>query len=203
MRHGVSVKKFGRRTSWRKATVRDLARATLKEQKITTTLVRAKEARKLVDRLITMAKGGTLADKRQAFRVLCDHQLVSDLFLKIGLRFRQRPGGYTRIIPLGYRRGDNAQMAILELTEREQEIAPKPKKSTAKAKTALPAPDAKQALAEPVKAEKPQEEKPAAPKPAPGKEPVKKVKPIPEQVKAGKKIVGGIRRMFQRKTGES
>src|SRR3989338_8781601 len=114
MRHGIAGNKLGRNSSLRKATVRDIAKATLVRQRICTTQAKAKEARKLVDKLITLGKKGTLADKRRAFAILCDHKIVSSLFTKTSPRFKNRVGGYTRIIPLGNRRGDNAQLAFLE-----------------------------------------------------------------------------------------
>ncbi len=133
MRHGIAGNKLSRNSSLRKATVRDIAKATLTRQRICTTQAKAKEARKLVDKLITLGKNGALADKRRAFAVLCDHKLVSSLFVKISPRFKERAGGYTRIIPLGTRRGDNARLVFLELTEKE-EIAVTKIKSGAVAK---------------------------------------------------------------------
>ena len=133
MRHGIAGNKLGRNSALRKATVRDIAKATLVRQRICTTQAKAKEARKLVDKLITLGKKGTLTDKRRAFAILCDHKLVSTLFTKTSPRFKNRIGGYTRIIPLGTRRGDNAQLALLELTEKEEIVISKPK-STAAAK---------------------------------------------------------------------
>lgn len=121
MRHQIAGNRLGRNSSWRKATIRDLAKSTLVHERITTTEAKAKEARKLVDKLITLGKKGSLAHKRRAFAILCDHKLVSDLFTKIAIRFEKRPGGYTRIIKLAEnRRGDNARMVLLELTERDQ-----------------------------------------------------------------------------------
>lgn len=117
MRHAIAGNRLNRFSSWRKATVRDIAKATLLKQRIFTTKVKAKEARKLVDQLITLGKKGTLADKRRAFAILCDHELVSSLFSTMAPRFQARQGGYTRIIKVGNRRGDNAEIAILELTE--------------------------------------------------------------------------------------
>ncbi|MBF0385646.1 MAG: 50S ribosomal protein L17 [Candidatus Omnitrophica bacterium] len=127
MRHKIAGNKLNRFSSWRKATMRDMAKATLLRQRITTTKAKAKEAMKLVDKLITLGKEGSLAAKRRAFAILCDHSLVSDLFNKITPRFKSRNGGYTRVIPSGLRRGDNAQMVILELTEKEEVIISKPK----------------------------------------------------------------------------
>src|SRR3989338_8184504 len=104
MRHGMAGNKLSRNSSLRKATVRDLAKATLIQQRICTTEAKAKEARKLVDKLITLGKKGTLADKRWTCAILCDHRIVSDLFNKTSPRFKDRVGGYTRIIHLGNRR---------------------------------------------------------------------------------------------------
>jgi large subunit ribosomal protein L17 len=119
MRHGLAGNKFGRNKSLRAATLRDLARAVLKHERIKTTRAKAVEARKLVDRLITMGKENTLAAKRRAFAVLIDHTLVSSLFNIIAPRFKDRQGGYTRLIKFAVNRpGDNAEMMLLELTER-------------------------------------------------------------------------------------
>lgn len=122
MRHNVSGNKLGRNQSLRKATVRDLAIATLKKERICTTKAKAKEARKLVDQLISLGKSGQLAQKREAFSVLLSHQLVSKLFNQTAPRFANRQGGYTRIIPYKFRRGDNAELVFLELTELEKPI---------------------------------------------------------------------------------
>ena len=120
MRHGVKDNKFGRNQKLRQATVRDLARAALKHERITTTHAKALGARKLIDKLITLGKKNTLAAKRTAFSILIDHNLVSALFNKIAPRFQNRQGGYTRLIKYAInRQGDNAQMTLLELTERE------------------------------------------------------------------------------------
>jgi large subunit ribosomal protein L17 len=122
MRHGVSGKKFGRNQTLRAATIRDLVKAVLINQKIQTTRIKAGEARKAVDKMITLGKKNTLAAKRRAFAILCDHALVSNLFTTIAPRFANRQGGYTRVIKLSVnRQGDNAEMAILELTEKSIE----------------------------------------------------------------------------------
>ncbi len=119
MRHGISGNKFGRNQTLRNATVRDLCRAVIKCEKIQTTKAKAVEARKMVDRMITLGKENTLAAKRRAFAVLIDHALVSRLFNVVAPLFKDRQGGYTRIIKFAInRQGDNAEMVILELTER-------------------------------------------------------------------------------------
>ena len=134
MRHHKAGNRLSRNSTLRKATMRDLARAALIRQRICTTKAKAKEARKLIDRLITLGKKGTLAAKRKAFSILCDHQLVSQLFNKIASRFNVRNGGYTRIISLSQRRGDNAHLVFLELTEKDKVIISKTK-SAAQSKT--------------------------------------------------------------------
>src|ERR1041384_7813012 len=116
MRHAKSGNRLSRNQSLRKATVRDMGKAVLIQERICTTKAKAKEGRKMVEQLITLGKKGTLADKRRAFSILCDHQLVRDLFATIAPRFKNRVGGYTRIIPFGIRRGDNAELVFLELT---------------------------------------------------------------------------------------
>jgi large subunit ribosomal protein L17 len=140
MRHGVSGKKFGRNQTLRAATIRDLVKAVLINQTIRTTRVKAGEARKAVDKMITLGKKGTLAAKRRAFAILCDHALVSNLFTMIAPRFANRQGGYTRVIKLAVnRQGDNAEMVILELTEKMVE----PKKVDTDVKAAKKADDKK------------------------------------------------------------
>ncbi|MFH1397822.1 MAG: 50S ribosomal protein L17 [Candidatus Omnitrophota bacterium] len=131
MRHNKAKNQLNRFTSWRKATILSLVRSLFIYQRISTTLARAKAARSQIDKLITMGKKNTLAKKRQAFKLLGDHKLVSILFNDIAPRFNQRQGGYTRLLLLGKRRGDDAQMAILELTE-VKEKAKKVKKNKVK-----------------------------------------------------------------------
>lgn len=122
MRHGISGNKFGRNQKWREATIRDLVRAILKSESIKTTRAKAVEARKAADKIITLGKKNTLAAKRRAFAILCDHSLVSRLFNVIAPRFANRNGGYTRLIKFAVnRQGDNAEMVLLELTERVPE----------------------------------------------------------------------------------
>ena len=122
MRHKIAGNRLSRNQSLRKATLRDLAKATLIDQRICTTRAKAKEARKLVEKLITLGKKDTLNARRSAFAILCDHALVSSLFKETAPRFKNRMGGYTRIIPLNNRIGDNAIMVYLELTEKDRVI---------------------------------------------------------------------------------
>ena len=142
MRHGNRVKKLGRNRRQRRALLRGLVRSLFSVERIRTTLSKAKEARRFAERLITIARADTVAGRRQAAAFIADHQLVKRLFAEIAPRFKDRPGGYTRILKLGPRPGDGAEMALLELVVKG---APKP-------------------AAKPVK--KPKEKKEAKPKPA-------------------------------------
>lgn len=137
MRHGIAGNRLNRQPAHRKATLKHMAKAILIKQRILTTKAKAKEGRKLIEKIITLGKKNTLAAKRRVFAMLCDHSLVSQLFDKIAPRFKNRVGGYTRIIPLATpRRGDNASMVFLELTEKEEVVVAKPKvKSAVKSET--------------------------------------------------------------------
>ena len=196
MRHGIAGNRLSRNSSLRKATVRDLAKATLIDQRICTTKAKAKEARRLVEKLITLGKKGTLADKRRAFSILCDHGLVSELFNQTAPRFKSRVGGYTRIITLGNRRGDNAQLAFLELTEKKEVVIKMPavkekgKAIDIQAKSGKIVEEKKPESKEPVKEHSTKEALKPESKDAVTHE---------DKIKAGKKIVGGIRKMFNRK----
>ena len=132
MRHKKSRSLNNRFTSWRKSTLKSMARNALIYQSIKTSPQKAKAARPLIEKLITLAKSNTLAAKRKAFSILGSHDLVSLLFNEIGPRFTKRQGGYVRIIRLGVRRGDNAQLAILELTEIKKKEIKKTKKEVKK-----------------------------------------------------------------------
>lgn len=197
MRHGIAGNKLSRQPAHRKVTVRNLAMATLIHQRITTTTAKAKEARKLVDKLITLGKKGTLADKRRAFAILCDHKVVSELFNNTSPRFKDRNGGYTRIIPLRNRRGDNAELSLLELTEKVEVAKPTPKEKTSKKKQ----PNVSEA--EIVKETKPETKE--AVKDLKAKKDDLKVQPKTgvEQDKSGRKIGGGLKNIFRRQAGGS
>ncbi len=129
MRHQKAGNRLSRNQSLRKATLRDMAKATLIQERICTTSAKAKEARKLIEKLITLGKKDTLAARRRVFAILCDHGLVSKLFKETAPRFKARTGGYTRIIPYTQRAGDNAKMVFLELTEKTHDIISGLKKS--------------------------------------------------------------------------
>lgn len=134
MRHHKGNAKLGMMTSHRKAFMRNMARNLLTHGRIETTKARAKESRKLVERLITLSKTDSLFSRRRAYDILSDRDLVMKLFKDVAPLFSARNSGYTRIIPLGFRRGDGADMVILELTERKIiEKLPKKKKEKANA----------------------------------------------------------------------
>jgi len=117
MRHNKSGRRLGRKPDHRQHMMRNMVTSFFENEKITTTVTRAKELRKLVDSMITLGKRGDLHARRQALQVIPDQKVVAKLFEMIAPRFSQRPGGYTRIIKLENRQGDNAPMAIIELVE--------------------------------------------------------------------------------------
>lgn len=117
MRHNKSGRTLGRKPDHRQHMMRNMVTSFLQNEKITTTVTRAKELRKLAEKMITLGKRGDLHSRRQALRVIRDPQVVARLFEMIAPRFADRPGGYTRILRLENRLGDNAPMAIIELVE--------------------------------------------------------------------------------------
>lgn len=117
MRHRVKGRKLKRTASHRRATLRSLATAVLKHKRIKTTLAKAKEARSYVERLITKARKNDLHSKRLVMSEIHDKEVVKELFAEIVPKIGDRPGGYTRVVKLGTRAGDAAQMAILELVD--------------------------------------------------------------------------------------
>jgi len=166
MRHRKSGKKLGRNTSHRKAMLRNMVTSLFDCEKITTTDVRAKELRKVAEKLITMAKRGDLHSRRQVLSYVRDKKIVSKLFDRLAPRYADRPGGYTRIIKVGLRAGDNASLSIIELVE--EEFTAKPKKK-APAKAEAPAP-VEEAPVEEAAEEAPAEEAAAEEAPAEEKE---------------------------------
>jgi large subunit ribosomal protein L17 len=125
MRHRKAHKKLNRTASHRKALISNLATALLENKQVRTTTVKAKEARRTIERLITFAKRGTLADRRQVLRTVRDKSVVKTLFDEIAPTYESRNGGYTRVIKLGRRRGDGAEMAVLELVGYEGAVIEK------------------------------------------------------------------------------
>jgi large subunit ribosomal protein L17 len=119
MRHGLSGRKLGRTTAHRKAMFANMAAALIKHEQITTTLPKAKDLRRVVDRLITLGKRGNLHARRQAISVLQDAELAQKLFGPLAERYSARNGGYTRVMKAGFRYGDAAPMAVIELVDRD------------------------------------------------------------------------------------
>jgi len=161
----MANRKLGRTSSHRKAMFRNQLASLIENERIITTLPKAKELRPLAEKLITLAKNDSVHTRRQAFQQVPDNELISKLFDILGPRFSTRPGGYTRIMKLGARRGDAAEMAILELVERSAD------KTEAKPAEAAPAKGGKKKAAPKKEAEpaaepeeKPKRARKAAPK---------------------------------------
>lgn len=140
MRHGHGLRKLNRTTSHRLAMFRNMANALLTHEQITTTLPKAKELRRVVEPMITMGKKPTLANRRLAYNRLRDRDTVTKLFGVLGPRYAKRNGGYLRILKSGFRKGDNAPMALMSLLDRPElasagqgEEKKSDKKETAKA----------------------------------------------------------------------
>ena len=118
MRHGHGLRKLNRTSEQRLAMLRNMMNSLLEHEVIKTTVPKAKELRRVVEPMITLAKEATLANRRLAFDRLRDRDIVAKLFNDLGPRFKARPGGYTRILKMGFRVGDNAPMALVELVDR-------------------------------------------------------------------------------------
>lgn len=119
MRHGMSGRKLNRTSSHRKAMFSNMSASLIKHEQIKTTLPKAKELRSVVERLITLGKKGGLANRRRAFAMLRDEAMVAKLFDTIATRYAKRAGGYTRVLKAGFRYGDAAAVAIIELVDRD------------------------------------------------------------------------------------
>jgi large subunit ribosomal protein L17 len=115
MRHGVSGRKFDRPTAQRRALFRGLVRELILHERITTTVPKAKEMRPFAEKMITLGKDGSVNARRQALKFVTDKDVIAKLFTDVAPRYAQRKGGYTRIVKLGKRLGDGADMAIIEL----------------------------------------------------------------------------------------
>lgn len=185
MRHGKKRGQLNRFSSWRKSTVNSMIRSVLIYQSIKTTRVKAKVVKPEVEKLITLGKKNTLAAKRAAFKVLCDHNLVSLLFNEIAPRFSSRTGGYTRLLNLGKRRGDNADVVIFELTEIKKKD-PKAVKKVVDVESKVHKHE-----------EVPSEEKPDESKERKTSDAVKEDS-HPGSSKEPKKFLGGIRKIFKK-----
>ncbi len=132
MRHQVKGRKLRRPTAHRMAMLRNLVTSFLEKERVRTTLAKAKEARPLAEKMITLGKKGTLHARRQVIAFIRKESVVTKIFDDLGPRFSQRPGGYSRIVKLGLRGGDGAQMAMLELIGSEFKKKAKKKKEKGK-----------------------------------------------------------------------
>lgn len=121
MRHGFKRRKLNRTASHRKAMFANMANALIKHEQIKTTLPKAKDLRSVVEKLITLGKRGDLHARRQALAVLPEEGMVRKLFGELAERYADRPGGYTRVLKAGFRHGDAAPMAIIELVDRNED----------------------------------------------------------------------------------
>ncbi len=211
MAHAVRTRNFGRNKSWRKATVRSLAQALINRERIETTWAKAKETQRITERLITLGKKGSLHARRRAQSILNDVDGVRKLFTEIAPRFQNRAGGYTRVLRLGHRAGDAADMAWIELVELGVRFQNKPKNKAGKETKEGKESATKTAVKE--KPRKSEEEKPrTSAKPAvkekaevkdaeivseePSSEAPKKEKESPDQ-KSG--FTKGLRQFFKRR----
>ena len=146
MRHRLALRKLNRTSEHRRAMFRNMANSLLRHEAIRTTLPKAKELRRVVEPLITLAKTPTVANRRLAFNRLRDREMVVKLFDELGPRFAKRNGGYTRILKMGFRVGDNAPLAYMELTEKagaEPAAEPEVKEEAPAAAEAAPAEEQK------------------------------------------------------------
>lgn len=120
MKHRIKQRKLNRTSSHRKAMFANMAVALIKHEQITTTLPKAKELRPFVEKLITLGKKGGLANRRRAISIMRDEQYAAKLFDTLAERYKERPGGYCRIMKAGFRYGDAAPMAVIELVDRDE-----------------------------------------------------------------------------------
>ncbi|MGQ0710230.1 MAG: 50S ribosomal protein L17 [Rhodoferax sp.] len=126
MRHGHGLRKLNRTSSHRLAMLRNMMNSLIEHEVIKTTVPKAKELRRVIEPMITLSKEANLANRRLAFDRLRDRDSVTKLFNELGPRYKTRPGGYTRILKMGFRVGDNAPMALVELVDRPEISAEAP-----------------------------------------------------------------------------
>ncbi|MGZ8427850.1 MAG: 50S ribosomal protein L17 [Candidatus Deferrimicrobiaceae bacterium] len=142
MRHAIAHRKLGRNPGHRKALLRNMMNALVRSERIETTVAKAKEVRRLADRLITLGKKDTTHARRRTFSLLSDKENTEKIFSGLAARFAGREGGYTRIVRTGYRAGDGSELAILEYLPAEEKKAKKGKKKKTAAAKAKPAGEA-------------------------------------------------------------
>ena len=194
MVHALYTRNLGRNSSWRKATVRSLAQALLKYERIETTLAKAKEAQRMTERLITLGKAADLAARRQAISLLGDSRLVHRLFSEVAPRFSKRAGGYTRIFHQGFRSGDGASLAVVELVELAPNLQLKEKEKTKKERVP-------EKLGKTEKQEKPEKIEKKGPEPKEkreSKEDPKASEPKKTEPEKPKSFVDGLRKFFKK-----
>lgn len=151
MRHHLGLRKLNRTSAHRLAMLRNMMCSLLRHEAIKTTLPKAKELRRVVEPMITLAKNPTVANRRVAFNRLRDREVVTKLFDELGARFAKRNGGYVRILKMGFRPGDNAPLAYVELTEKPVKVEEVKPEETAPVKA--PEAQVQDVKAEPAKAE--------------------------------------------------
>jgi large subunit ribosomal protein L17 len=164
MRHRNSGRQLSRNSSHRHAMLRNMATSLLRHETIRTTVPKAKELRRVVEPLITLAKVDSIAKRRLAYSRLRDVSVVEKLFIDLGPRFKARAGGYTRILKMEPRPGDSADMALMQLVDAPKAAAEAPKPEETKSAKAPKAPKAAKAPKKTKKAASDEAEKPAAPK---------------------------------------
>ena len=121
MKHNIKNKKLNKTSSHRKAMFMNMSNSLIKHEQITTTLPKAKELKRFIEKIVTLGKNGNLASRRKAISILQDDKMVKKIFDTISKRYSDRKGGYTRIIKLGNRFGDNAPTAVIEFVDRDEE----------------------------------------------------------------------------------
>ena len=134
MKNRIGFNRLSRRPAHRKAMKRNMVTSLLLEERITTTQTKALEVRRMAEKMVTRAKEDSVHNRRMVARDVKDKQALAKLFTEIGPRFKSRPGGYTRVLKLGPRQGDAAEMVLLEFVERSGTVEPEPKKKKAEAK---------------------------------------------------------------------
>jgi len=168
MRHGIAHRKLGRNPGHRKALLRNMMNALVRSERIETTIAKAKEVRRLADRLITLGKKDNTHARRRAFSLLSDKRNTEKIFATLATRFAGREGGYTRIVRTGYRAGDGSEMAILEYLPAEEKTTKpkkgKKKKGKADAGKTKPETDAAAVAKPPKKTKKATAKKPSRPR---------------------------------------
>lgn len=185
MRHRMQGRKLGRTTAHRQATLANMAASLIKYDRIETTLPKAKELRRLADRIVTLGKKGTVAARRRAIQLIRDKRAVSKAFSDLAERYMDRAGGYTRILKLGNRRGDAAPMAVIEYLHAEIKMPAEGEKKKAK----KPKKEKKEPKREAAKKEKKEEKKAPAKKAKAKKSAPKKEKKAPaKKRKSGRKV---------------